>query len=274
MQLKLFFKALNRTITHDGIEHAGYMAFMVLLSLFPFIIFIVAFTGFLGISFLGENFVTILVEALPETAIKSFLPRINEIVKSPPSGLLTMVTISTIWTSSSFVEALRTILNRVYQVETLPAYWFRRLLSIVQFLFITGAITVIMLVLILVPIIINRIPELDFIIKNLGVYYSYGRYLIMAGSLIITAAWLYYMIPNVKLKFKNVLPGAFIATILWLALGYVVANYITYYNQINIVYGSLGSIVITLLFFYAGNIIFIYGAEFNHLYQENKILCY
>ena len=49
-------------IDHDGIEHSGYMSFMVLLSIFPFFIFILAFTGFFGASELGEKFIQLALE--------------------------------------------------------------------------------------------------------------------------------------------------------------------------------------------------------------------
>ena len=78
------------------------------------------------------------------------------------------------------------------------------------------------------------------------------------------------MIPNVKIKFINIIPGSILCVILWITSGYLLSKYIKHYNQLNIVYGSLGSIIITMIFFYIINIIFIYGAEFNYLFSKKK----
>ncbi len=79
---------------------------------------------------------------------------------------------------------------------------------------------------------------------------------------------MYYILPNVKLNFIDVFPGALLTVILWIISGYLLSTYIVYYNQLNLMYGSLGSIIVTLIFFYIINMIFIYGAEFNYLMKN------
>ena len=70
------------------------------------------------------------------------------------------------------------------------------------------------------------------------------------------------------MTFAEVIPGSFLTVILWIISGHLLSQYIVYYNQLSIVYGSLGSIIITLLFFYVINMLFIYGAVFNYLYHR------
>ena len=134
-------QAIASMIEHDGIEHSGYMSFMILVSIFPFFIFILAFTSFFGASELGEKFIELAVENMPNHSIDSIRSRIHELMNAPPQGLLTLAIFGTIWTSSSFVECLRTILNRVYEIKSPPNYIFRRLLSIGQFLIISSVIS-------------------------------------------------------------------------------------------------------------------------------------
>ena len=94
------------------------------------------------------------------------------------------------------------------------------------------------------------------------------RYIILFCSLFITSASLYYIVPNTTLNFTEVVPGALLTVILWVLSGYLLSTYIRYYNQLSIIYGSLGSIIVTLIFFYIINMIFIYGAEFNYLLKK------
>jgi membrane protein len=94
---------------------------------------------------------------------------------------------------------------------------------------------------------------------------DFARYGLIALSLFLAVHSLYYIIPNASLRFLEVVPGAILTVVLWSASGFLLSRYIVYYNQLNIVYGSLGSIIVTLVFFYIVNMIFIIGAEFNYL---------
>jgi membrane protein len=270
--MKRFFvclwTALVKTIEHDGVEHAGYMSFMFLLSIFPFIIFFLALTSFFGASELGSHFVDILIDSLPDDATSPLKNRIYEIVQAPPQKLMTLAIIGTIWTSSSFVEGMRTILNRVYNIISPPPYLFRRLLSIVQFLVINLLISCAMLLLVFVPIGLHKIPEVHKVLNTLNPIWTYSRYFLILISLFFTVSAFYYVIPNIQLKFINVIPGSIAVVLLWIISGNIFTTYISYYTQLSVLYGSLGGIIITLLFFYVLNMIFIYGAELNYAIQR------
>lgn len=262
--------SIANMIKHDGIEHSGYMSFMVLVSIFPFFIFILAFTSFFGASELGEKFIALAIENMPDHSIDSIRARVNELMNAPPQGLLTLAIFGTIWTSSSFVECLRTILNRVYKIKSPPNYILRRLLSIVQFLIISSIISLAMFLLVIIPIGLAKIPQFMIMIEDHKSTLNIARYAMISLSLFLSVCALYYIIPNAKLKFLEVIPGALLTILLWTISGYLLSTYITYYNQLSIIYGSLGSIIVTLIFFYMVNMIFIIGAEFNYLNRADK----
>ncbi|RYE05689.1 MAG: YihY/virulence factor BrkB family protein [Rickettsiaceae bacterium] len=261
---KSLYTAAVKTIEHDGVEHSGYMSFMVLLSIFPFLIFFVALTSFLGASELGDNFIKILMENMPERTTESIKIRINELGRTPPQSLMNLAIVGSIWTASSFVECLRTILNRVHGVTSPPSYIIRRLLSIVQFLFISLMIGIAMLILVVTPLAFTKIPIITKTIAGYEKLLNICRYILILSATFLGVSSLYYIIPNIKLKFRNIIPGALLTVLLWVISGHLLSKYIMYYNQLNVIYGSLGSIIVTLVFFYLTNMIFIYGAEFNH----------
>lgn len=266
---KCTYVAIIRTVEHDGVEHAGYMSFMVLFSLFPFLVFFLVMTSLLGASELGQNFMTLLADSLPENTSLIFKRRIQEMMQVPPQSLMTLAIFGSIWTASSFVEGLRTILNRVYHINTPPPYITRRLMSIVQFFIITFFISLVMFLLVIIPIGLKKVPALDQFFNVGGALMEYWRYVIIFSSLLITVSSLYFMIPNARMKFSETLPGAFYTVVLWMICGHFLSKYIVYYNQLSVVYGSLGSIIITMLFFYIINMLFIYGAVFNYLYHKS-----
>lgn len=265
------WRALVKTIEHDGVEHAGYMSFMVLLSLFPFIVFFLALTSFIGASELGSNFVELIITNLPANATEAIKDRIYELVTAPPSSLMTLAIIGTIWTSSSFVEGIRTILNRVYHIKTPPPYLLRRMLSIVQFIIINLLISFAMFLLVIIPVGLSKIPDLQNILDHYVAFWGYFRYLLIWGSLFITVTALYCIIPNKKITFTEVVPGGIVTVTLWIISGNLLANYLGYYRQLSVVYGSLGSIIVTMLFFYIVSMIFIYGAELNYQIKNTDL---
>src|SRR6202020_351888 len=145
------FKAIRNTVQHDGIEHAGYLAFLGLLALFPFLVFTFAIMGFLGEGQAGADFIKLLLTQLPPHMVKALEPRVAEIISGPPQGLLTVSILGALWTSSSELEGYRTVLNRAYNVTSPPSYILRRLLSIIQTLIVSFIVVVLMLALVVIP---------------------------------------------------------------------------------------------------------------------------
>ena len=113
-------------------------------------------------------------------------------------------------------------------------------------------------------------PELQ---KLIELYIPFGasfRYTLLFCALFFTVSMIYYAIPNKKISFVEIVPGALLTVVLWGIAANFLSKYIQFYTQLSVIYGSLGNIIITLLFFYIINTIFIYGAEFNYLYHKDS----
>ena len=92
----------------------------------------------------------------------------------------------------------------------------------------------------------------------------------MLFFLFFTVSMFYYIIPNVKMNYYEVIPGSIMTVILWVISGFLLDQY-TNYNNLMLVYGSLWNIIVTLIFFYIINILFIYGAVLNHtIFRKNN----
>ena len=276
MQIRLsrivhnFYKAGYHTVHHDGIEHAGYLAFLGLLSFFPFLVFLVSLLGLFGKLDMVDVFAFDIVRLLPSHVVASLEPRINEIVSGPPQGLLTISIIGVIWTASSAVEGLRTILNRAYRVATPPSYLFRRLLSIGQFMGLTLAVIMAMFLLVIGPVFMqNLLKNIGKDYDDLNHYWSYFRYGFGGSILFISVAISYYILPNIKQTWRAVFPGTFVVIVAWFVAASLFSAYLRNFDQVNLVYGSLGGIIATLLFFYIVGVIYIYGAEFNYVFDRS-----
>lgn len=264
--LQCVWKAIVDTIYHDGIEHAGYLAFLGLLALFPFLVFTVALIGVIGQGNAGMEFISWVLQALPKNLTSALQPRVVEIISGPPQGLLTASILGAIWTASSAVEGLRTVLNRAYRVQTPPAYWLRRSLSIVQLLIFTFVMIVAMLFMVTVPIILHNIEDLlkIHLIPENRDYVNRLVFIVAIGTMFMAVCSIYYTVPNIKQRLISIAPGAAVVVLAWMGAAYMLTAYLSHFDQVNLIYGSLGGMIATLVFFYICNMIFIFGAELNY----------
>lgn len=258
------------TINHDGVEHAGYLAFLEILALFPFLVFLFSIAGLFGEGESGAAFIAQALQALPKHVTEAIQPRIMEIVSGPPQGLLTVSILGAIWTASSAVEGLRTILNRAYRVGTPPAYWFRRSLSILQLLLFTFIVLAGIMLLVLVPIALRQIETwMGVPVYTMAAdWIEQAAWAAAAVILFLAVSYIYYVIPNIKQRVVSVAPGAAAVVLLWIAAATLFALYLANFQQVNLIYGGLGGIIAALIFFYIFNLIFIFGAELNHQIVE------
>lgn len=262
----LCFRAGKNMADNMGVEMAGYLTFIMLLSLFPYLILMVSAVGFVGQGDAGRQYIELFLSHLPDDFVQTLRPRIVEIISGPPQGLLTFAVLSAIWSSSSGIEGVRAMLNRAYRVHAPPAYLRRRLMSIVQILVLTLMIVGVLLLLVSMPIAVNYLTEFTGIEIPLELQSLIENYFLVlaAIAMFVLVASLYYFLPNVKQTPRRVLPGAALVVALWIGGAVGVSFYLGSIGQLTPVYGPLSGFIATLIYIYVMILIFTFGAEFNH----------
>ncbi len=260
----LMYHSARQTARDDGIEHAGYLSFLALLSIFPALIFMFTIGGALGRKDFAANLITELTKVMPADVLKALNPVIHDIVSGPPHGILTIAIIGAIWTASGTVEAIRTILNRVYRVSNPPHFIWRRLVSMMQFVILSFLVIVALFLLTIVPGMIKFLHLESYIGSFLTVVRYCGSGLMMFIGICIT----YWVLPNIKQRVWNIVPGAALCLFFWLIIINLFTVFVSYYPRVNTVYGSLAGVILTLLFFYVMNIVYVFGAEFNYALEK------
>ncbi|MDB1135635.1 YihY/virulence factor BrkB family protein [Candidatus Anaplasma sp. TIGMIC] len=259
----LFFYCARKAIIdfrdHAGMEYAGYLSFMVLLSLFPFLVFFNALTSsILSVmdkdSVLYDKLFDFLSWELPYDTMAALLPRIEEILSGPPQSLLTLAIVGVVWTASSVIEGIRNVLNRALRVSAPPPYILGRMFSILQFLVIVVFMMLSTLCITLLPIIFEMVD----------VHWAILRFALIKLMLFLSIAWIYFIVPNLKQEILVVVPGAVIVTILWSLSSTMFSWYLSTFHVLDTIYGNLTGVIAALLFFYILSIFFIYGAELNY----------
>lgn len=260
-------------VYHDGMELAGYLSFLIMLVVFPFLVLFMWVVTFLGDGSWGNLLIQSILQSSWARFIDALKPRIIEITSSPPHSLVTLAILSATWTASSLFEGLRTVLNKAYRVSSPPSYILRRLLSFIEF----GVAMIITLAfvgaLVVIPSILGAIESV--LPQTVIQYFEFltPKYsdlqlwiLFIFGFTLISMA--YYTLPSRKIKFVAVLPGTIFVVVSWTVFSILFKFYISNFPQVNLIYGSIAGIIIALLYFYICSIIFIIGAELN--YQLTK----
>ena len=258
-----FFQAFRRMMEEDGFMAAGHIAFTAFLSLFPFLIFLAALAGFLSSPEDVPKVVDLMFEFMPPEVAQALSPAVAEVIAAKPTGLLTFGIIGTLWAASSGVESLRIALNRAYKVQRRRPMWFRRLQSLL-FVALAGFLIFFMSLLVLFgPVIWQTVAPILHLSGFEKLIFNTSRYgtafILMVSALLILHRWL----PHTKQMVRLLMPGVLFTAIIFLLGGTAFSTYIANFGNYSVTYGSLGSIVIALVFFYLTAILFIYGAYIN-----------
>lgn len=259
--IRIFYRAYNRFDRHDGFALAGFIAFSVFLSLFPFAIFFSALAGFLIGPEDSASVFDALADMAPEHVSKTLLPVLDEVIGRSRGGLLTLSGFGAIWVASNAVEALRVGLDRAYDVPGTRSFFMRRLTALGFVILAAVTFTLLGFLIILAPLAISlahkwtgfQPPDgIDVIRYGLGVI-GFALFMMTLNR------WL----PSTRPRWKAVFPGIVVTTVLWLACASGFSIYLAYAPSYTITYGAFAGVIVVLLFFYVTGAVVIYGAEVN-----------
>ena len=181
----------------------------------------------------------------------------------------------TLWFASSGLESLRHALNLAFGVTDPPAFWANRLGSIGITIGASALIIGAMLLLIAFPISVEVLRWLSTW-EGFGKTYNFDLYPVArfgAGvSLIfLLTIGLYVVLPNVRLKLTEVLPGAIVSVAIWVGTTVLYSVYLSSFGRYNVLYGSLGGVIFTLFYFNLSAAIFIFGAQINAAIRKQRL---
>jgi membrane protein len=257
------YDVADRFINNDGLVVAGYIAFTLLFALFPFLIFLVTVGSVLGQGEAAGEFIELTLDALPNEVAIVLRPAIEEVVAVPRTGLMTLSILMSLWFASSGLESLRHAVNLAFGYEHALPFWLARLLSLTLTVLFSIAIVLVMIVLVVAPLAWDYLARTFDLPESVGWIYELVRYLVGALILLSSTSLLYRLLPNRRLRKREVLPGALTVVVLWMVAVSLFSYYLANFAAYSVTYGSLGGIMVTMMFFYISACIFILGAEIN-----------
>jgi len=259
----ILYTAFKRMLDEDGMMAAGHIAFTAFLSLFPFLIFLAALAGFLSTENDIADIIDLMFKFMPPEVAEAMAPTVTEVISMKPTGLLTFGAIGTLWAASSGVESLRIALNRAYIVRRKRPIWRRRLQSLFFVALAAFLIFFMSLLVLFGPALWQLAERILYFSALQEMVFDVSRYfsalLVLMGALMI----LHRFLPHREEPARYLLPGVVFTAFAFLLGGTAFSAYIANFGNFNVTYGSLGSIMLTLFFFYVTANLFIYGAYLN-----------
>ncbi|MFI8223538.1 YihY/virulence factor BrkB family protein [Pseudomonas sp. NPDC085632] len=270
-------RVMMRTVTEfvddEMSTYASALAYQMLFSLFPFILFLIALIGFLH---LPDFFSWLRLQSelvLPPQALEQVNPVIDQLQQSK-GGLLSVGIVIALYTASAGVRLMMSAMNAAYDVVEGRPIWKRFPLSIVYTVGIAGMLLVAAALMVLGPQVMGWIAAQVGLEEVIVTVWTIARWPVIVILMMVAVALIYYVMPDVKQEFRFITPGSVLAVVVWIIASLGFAFYVKTFANYNAMYGSIGAIIVLLLYFYISAAVLLLGAEMNavieHMSSEGK----
>lgn len=257
-------KRVGLGLYNDGFIHAGNLAYLALLALFPFLILAAAIARLIGSGEATQLTVATILGRLPPDVGGVLAGPINEVLNGRSGSLLWFGAIVGLWTAGSFIETIRDIVRRAYGVKYGASFWQYRLASMAVIL---GSV---ILLLIAFGLTILMTSVHHFVVAQLpfsdGVGRTLGLYRIVPALTLFGTFYVIFLALTPK-RYRIIecrkWPGAFVVTVWWLLTVELLPWAIGLFGGYELTYGSLAGVMVVLIFFFVIGLGVVAGAELN-----------
>lgn len=262
----LTVRALTRKVWRaanedDFFGSAAKLSYYFLLALFPMLIFLTSLVGFLpGVQ---EKILLTLAEVAPRQAMELVTSTLNDVVSKRSGGLLSFGVLGTLWAASSGVSAAMDALNLAYQVPSPRSFWKQRSMAL--------GLTILLLLLATVGTVLimfgDRVSA--WVAHGLGfgalfaVVWQWVDNLLGLLLLLVSIEVLYHFAPNIQQKWRWVTPGSVFAAVGMIAVSLLFSFYLRIGPGYSATYGSLGAVIVLMLWLYLIGLVLLIGGEIN-----------
>ena len=272
----------SRSDDDEILGRAAQLSYYFLLALFPLLIFLITLFGYFNGegSQLQHKLILYLSQVMPRSALDLVVATIDQVTKGRGTAKLSLGILFALWVASSGVNALAAGLNAAYDVKETRAWWKVRLISIA----LTIALSVLILSALLIILYGGHLGQtLARMIHEGRAFAIVWRTLQMPIALtfvVIAFVMIYRFVPNVAAKRHGqglrtsdyrrrwFSPGVIIAVGLWLLVSLGFRLYLRFFNSYSATYGSLGALIILMLWFYMTGAAILLGGEINCEYES------
>ena len=255
-------KTYNGFDRHNYSNHAAALSYFFLLSVFPLLIFLASLLAFIPIPNLFEQCLEIMAKIVPPDAMGVMRWVLGDVLRTSP-GLLSLSVVSALFAASGGFASLIAILNVAHDAPETRPYWKKRVIAFGLTL-LTGLMVAVLLIAIAVgPEFGKWLATKIHVSWLFALLWPYARWVLIGAFTIFSVETIYFLAPNVKLRFKDQIPGAVIAVLSWIGASWALGWYLAHFANYNKTFGALGAVVGLMLWFYVTALALLLGAEMN-----------
>jgi len=246
------------------VTRASSIAFNVLIGILPALIFFFTLIPFVPIPNFQNEILLFLENILPENAFLMIEETLIEVITKKSGGLLFSMFLATVLISTNGIHALLHAFNvSSHEFET-RSWVSQRRTSLFLLFVITLLLAVAIIITLLGKTTLNKLVELEIIRMNV-IYYmiAAAKWIIFMALVFFVISTIYYQIPARKTEWKYFSPGSIVATFLFIVSSLGFSAYVNNFGQYNKLYGSIGTLLVILLWIYFNSISLLIGFELN-----------
>jgi membrane protein len=254
---------MNKT---DLFNRAYELAYNFLLAVFPMLFFLISLLGVFAHegSRLRADLFAYVQLALPPTAYQLLQTTLNEITRNTPGGKLTFGLLFALISGSAGMTQLITVLNSVYEVREARSWVKVRLIS----LGLTAAMSVLIIAALFLVLaggqVIAYLGQVFGMSAAAFVASKVLQWVFALGFVVFAFAMVYYFAPDVEEQhWYWITPGSIIGVAIWAMASGVLRAYLHFFNTYSKTYGSLGAVIILMLWFYVTGLAILLGGQIN-----------
>jgi membrane protein len=272
--LQLLWETMKRLAADEAIPLAGNIAFRMMFSAFPFLIFLTAIAGFIGSEAWVEHTVQLLLSVAPDNVVAPMAREIRSILTVPRVDFLSIGALLTIWSAMAGVDSVRVCLNRAYDVVETRKSWQLYLLGVFGVVGSAVLFLALSLLVVVYPLFVRIVTDVtgNFPVQFANV--EQWRYPLAVLLMLVGVHAAHRTLPAKRLSFRHVLPGVWFTVICWMGMAWAFSLWLTRFNSFTSTYASLSGIFIIMFFVYLAALVLIAGGELNRvleLVRQNRL---
>jgi membrane protein len=270
-------KRAGKGFSRDNLtDWAAALTYYAVLSLFPAIIALISILGLVVDPATITRVITDVVSQLgPKSAVDTFKGPIDQIAGNRSGALLGLIigVAAALWTASGYVGAFMRASNAIYERDEGRPFWILRPLQIlVTFVLVMMAALVVLSLIISGPV-ASAIGSAVGLGDTAVTVWNIAKWPVMLVVVIVMLAILYWPAPNAKYHgFRWVSPGAVLAVVVWIVASAAFAFYVANFGSYNKTYGTLGGVIVFLVWMWITNLAVLLGAEVNAEVERSREL--
>jgi membrane protein len=249
----------------DALGLAAQLAYYLILALFPFILVLVSLLGTFGNPQLASTVLSYFEQVMPAEVYELFNTFLGPIIsgENPAPGLLSFGILFTIWSASGAFSAMINALNRAYDVEETRPFWKTKGLAILMTLGLSVLIVSAVALLVLGPGIGSGLAGIFGLSGTFEFVWNIVRWPIALGFMVLAVALMFYFAPDANQPFRWITPGGLVGVLLWVLASAAFSLYVNNFGSYDQTYGSIGVVIVLLLYLYIASLTILFGATLN-----------